>query len=78
MTGWLMVAAAVVVALGLAAWRQRQLSRGGLATTLGRLVLFRRSAGSAALADAPSLTRVARVDETSSSRHGATDRWRQR
>ena len=78
MTGWLIVAAVVVVVLGLAAWRQRQLSRGGFTTTLWRLVVFARSAGSAALADAPSLPRGARVDETSSSCHDATNRWRQR
>ena len=76
--GWLIVAAVVVVVLGLAAWRQRQLTRCGFATTLGRLVLFPRSAGSATLADAPSLPRGARVDETSSSFHDATNRWRQR
>ena len=78
MMGWLVVAAVVVVVLGLAAWRQRQLSRGGFATTLGRLVVFARSAASAALADAPALSRGARVDETSSSCHDATNRWRQR
>ena len=48
MTGWLIVATVVVVVLGLADWTQRQLSRGGFATTLGRLVVFARSAGSAA------------------------------
>jgi len=78
MTGWLIVAAVVVVFLGLAAGRPRQLSCGGFATTLGRLVVFPRSPGSAALADAPSLPRGAWVDETSSSCHEATNRWRQR
>jgi hypothetical protein len=78
MMGWLIVAAVAVVVVGLAAWRQRQLSRGGFATTLGRLVVFRRSAGSAAMADAPSLLRVVRVEETASPCHGATNRWRPR
>jgi hypothetical protein len=78
MMGWLITAAVVVVVLGLAAWRQRQLSRGGFATTLGPLVVSPASAGSAALADALSLPRGARVGETSSSCHDATNRWRQR
>jgi hypothetical protein len=55
MMGWLIVAEAVVVVLGLAAWRQRRLSRGGFAATLGWLVVFPRSARSATTADAPSL-----------------------
>ena len=45
MMGWLIVAAVVVVVLGLAAWRQRQLSRGGSATTLGQLVASPRRPG---------------------------------
>jgi len=78
MTGWLIVATVVVVVLGLAYWTQRQLSRGGFATTLGRLVVFARSAGPQRLADASWLPRGARVDKTSSSCHDATNRWRQR
>ena len=45
MMGWLIVAAVVALVFGLAAWRQRQLSRGGFATTLGRLVAFPRRPG---------------------------------
>lgn len=77
MVGWLIVVAVVVVVvvLGQAAWRPRQLSRGGFATTLGRLVAFPRSAGSAAMVGAPSLPRV---DRAASPCHGATSRWRQR
>jgi hypothetical protein len=42
MMGWLIVATVVVAVVGLAAWCQRQLSRGGFATRLGRLVVIRR------------------------------------
>jgi hypothetical protein len=75
----LIVAGALVVVVGLAIWRQRELSRGAFATTLGRLVMFPASAGSAAMPAAPSLPSVARGDKTASPPgHGVTNRWRSR
>ena len=75
MVGWLVAVAVAVAVVVLAAWLPRQLSRGGFATTLGRLVVFPRSAGSAAMVGAPSLPRF---DRAASPCHGATNRWRQR